>query len=291
MDSTEVVTVAVPGARLHCEVTGSGPVLLLIAGAAGDAKTLAPLANQLAASYRTVTYDMRGLSRSVLDGPAEDVGIDLLADDAYRILTALGGEPGFVFGTSGGGLVALELTARYPELVRMVIAHEPAATALLPHRQQWQDFLDELDALYRQHGAAVAMGRFLDGIEAVPGPGTSRLGQLPPRPVADTLADSMMSPRTRALMRRSQDNMAHFFGHQIRQAARYQPDVEALGRSGRPIVIGVGESSTGQACHQAALEVASRLGVDVVRFPGEHQGFTTRLADFAATVREMLAAG
>jgi pimeloyl-ACP methyl ester carboxylesterase len=291
MGSTEVVTVAVPGARLHCEVTGSGPVLLLIAGAAGDARTLAPLANRLSASYRTVTYDMRGLSRSVLDGPAEDVGIDLLAEDACRILTTLGGEPGHVFGTSGGGLVALELTARHPELVRTLIAHEPAATALLPHRQQWLDFLAELDALYRQHGAAVAMGRFLDGIEAVPGPGTSRLGQLPTRPVADTLAESLTSPRTRALMRRSQANMAHFFDHQIGRAAQYQPDVEALGRSGSRIVIGVGESSTGQACHHAALEVADRLGLDAVRFPGDHQGFTTRLEEFAAVVAHLLSTG
>jgi pimeloyl-ACP methyl ester carboxylesterase len=289
MGSTRVVSV--PGARLHCEVTGSGPVLLLIAGAAGDASTLAPLATRLSSKYRAVTYDMRGLSRSLLDGPAEDVGVELLADDACRILVELGSEPAYVFGTSGGGLEGLELTARHPERVRTLIAHEPAATALLPHREQWQDFLDELDGLYRQHGAGVAMGRFLDGIEAVPGPGTSRIGQLPPRPAAPVFDESRMSPRTRALMRRSQANMAHFFAHQLRRAASYLPDVEALGRASSRVVIGVGEASAGQAPHQAALEVASRLGLGIVEFPGGHQGFATQPGEFVAVLERMLAAG
>ncbi|HST49786.1 alpha/beta fold hydrolase [Jatrophihabitans sp.] len=291
MSSTRVMSVPVPGARLHCEVTGSGPVLLLIAGAAGDASTLAPLASRLSAKYQAVTYDMRGLSRSVLDGPAADTDIELLADDAYRILTALGSEPGYVFGTSGGGLVALELTARHPDLVRTLIAHEPAATALLPHPQQWLDFLDELTELYRQHGAGVAMGRFLDGIEAVPGPGTSRLGELSLPPAGQASDESRMSPRTRALMRRAQTNMDQFFTHHIRQAARYRPDVEALGRATSRIVIGVGEASVGQAAYQAALEVAGRLGLGVVELPGDHLGYATQPAEFAAAVEQLLAAG
>jgi len=289
MTATRVMSVPVSGARLYCEVVGDGPVLLLVAGAAGDASTLAPLATRLSASYRVVTYDMRGLSRSVLDGPAEDTPIGLLADDAYRILIALGGQPGHVFGTSGGGLVALELTARHPDLVRTLIAHEPAATALLPHPQQWLDFLDELAELYRQHGAGVAMGRFLDGIEAVPGPGTSRLGQLVLPPVP--LDESRMSPRTRALMRRAQANMERFFEHHIHQAARYRPDVAALEQADSRIVIGVGQDSAGQAAHQAALEVAGRLGLGVVDFPGDHQGYATKPAEFAATVQQVLAAG
>lgn len=289
MGATRVMSVPVPGARLHCEVTGSGPVLLLIAGAAGDASTLAPLAARLSSAYQVLTYDMRGLSRSVLDGPAEDTPIELLADDAHRILTALGSEPVHVFGTSGGGLVALELTARHPDLVRTLIAHEPAATALLPHPQQWLDFLDELAELYRQHGAGVAMGRFLDGIEAVPGPGTSRLGQ-PSLPPAEDAIDQM-SPRTRALLRRAQANMEQFFAHHIHQAARYRPDIEALGRAAGRIVIGVGQASVGQAAYQAALEVAQRLGLGVVEFPGDHMGYATKPAEFAAAVEQVLATG
>jgi len=288
MSSTRTESVSVPGARLHCEVSGSGPVLLLIAGAAGDAGALAGLATRLSAKYLTLTYDMRGLSRSTLDGPAESVGIEVLADDAHRVLAAFSSEPAYVFGSSGGGLVGLELAARHPEQVRTLIAHEPAAMALLPYHEQWQDFVEELEDLARRYGAGVAMGRFLDGIEAVPGPGTSRIGQ--PRPAVQGPDLSRLSPRTRALMRRSQANMEHFFTHQIRGAAGYLPDIETLNGNGCRIVIGVGVASRGQAPHQAAIEVAGRLGLDVVEFPGDHQGFTARPDEFAATVVRVLSA-
>ena len=288
MSSTSTRTVAVPGARLHCEVTGSGPMLLLIAGAAADARAMTGLATRLSAKYLTVTYDMRGLSRSVLDGPAEDVGIEVLADDAHRILAALSSKPAYVLGSSGGGLVGLELAARHPEQVRALIAHEPAAMALLPYSQQWQDFVDELEDLHRRHGAGVAMGRFLDGIEAVPGPGTSRIGRLSPQPADQSLEVTRMSPRTRALMRRSQANMDHFFTHQIRRAAGYQPDIEALARISSRIVIGVGAASGGQPPQVAAREVARRLGVEAVEFPGDHQGYATASADFARAVDRVL---
>jgi pimeloyl-ACP methyl ester carboxylesterase len=288
MSPTRTETVAVPGARLHCEVSGSGPVLLLIAGAAADARALAGLATRLSAKYLAVTYDMRGLSRSELDGPAEAVGIEVLADDAHRVLAAFGSEPAYVLGSSGGGLVGLELTARHPEQVRALIAHEPAAMTLLPYSQQWQDFVDELEHIHRSHGAGAAMGRFLDGIEAVPGPGTSRLGQLSPQPAGWLAQEARMSPRTRALMRRSQANMDHFFAHQLRPAAGYLPDIQALRELRSRIVIGVGAVSAGQAPHQAAREVASRLDLDVVQFPGDHQGFATTPREFAAAVDRVL---
>ncbi|MDQ1720952.1 MAG: hypothetical protein QOI26_686 [Pseudonocardiales bacterium] len=291
MSSTRIETVSVPGAKLHCEVSGSGPVLLLIAGAAADAGALAGLATRLSARYLTVTYDMRGLSRSVLDGPAEDVGIEALADDAHRILAAFSSEPAYLFGSSGGALVGLELAARRPEQVRALIAHEPAAMALLRYSQQWQDFVNELEDLHRRCGAGVAMGRFLDGIEAVGGPGVSRIGQPLPQAVGQLPDLSRMSPRTRALMRRSQANMEHFFAHQLRRAASYLPDIEALNQIRGRIVIGVGVASGGQAPHEAALEVARRLGVDVVEFPGDHQGFTAQPADFAAAVDRVLSLG
>ncbi len=291
MSSTRTRTVRVPGARLHCEVSGSGPVLLLIAGAAADARAMAGLATRLSAKYLAVTYDMRGLSRSVLDGPAEDVGIEVLADDAHRILTAFSPEPAYVLGSSGGGLVGLERTARHPEQVRVLIAHEPAAMALLPYSQQWQDFVDELEDLHRRFGAGAAMARFLDGIEAVPGPGTSRIGRLRPQAAGQLSDESRMSPRTRALLRRSQANLDHFFAHQLRPAAGYLPDIDALARASSRIVIGVGMASGGQAPQVAAREVARRLGVDVVDFPGDHQGFATASSEFAIAVDRVLSSG
>ena len=64
-------TLAVPGASLYYELSGSGPLLLVVQGGAGGA---AGLARQLADAFTVVSYDRRGLARSPLDGPADAAG-------------------------------------------------------------------------------------------------------------------------------------------------------------------------------------------------------------------------
>ena len=90
MTRTSTNTLRVPGAQLHYEVRGSGPVLLLICGGVYDADGYAGLAHQLADRYTVVTYDRRGNSRSPLDGPPAAQSIAVHGDDAHRILTAVG---------------------------------------------------------------------------------------------------------------------------------------------------------------------------------------------------------
>src|SRR5690242_19625717 len=74
-------SLTVPGARLSYEVSGSGPVLLLIPGGAADATIFAPIAGPLAERYTVVRYDPRGISRSPLEDPAVDVPVERHADD------------------------------------------------------------------------------------------------------------------------------------------------------------------------------------------------------------------
>src|SRR5215467_3991788 len=62
-------TQRVPGANLHYEVRGSGPILLLIHPAGGDARAFDAIAGKLAGRYTVMAYDRRGLSRSRLGGP------------------------------------------------------------------------------------------------------------------------------------------------------------------------------------------------------------------------------
>src|SRR5262245_16883791 len=56
-------TLKVPGAQLSYEVTGHGPLLILIPGAKGEGAVSRPLAQHLSAQHQVVTYDRRGFSR------------------------------------------------------------------------------------------------------------------------------------------------------------------------------------------------------------------------------------
>src|SRR6478752_2463732 len=123
MTTSTTNTLRVPGAQLHYEVRGSGPVLLLICGGVYDADGYAGLAHQLADRYTVVTYDRRGNSRSPLDGQPAAQSIAVHGDDAHRILTAVGVQqdaPAHVFGNSSGAIIGLELAARHPEEVSVL---------------------------------------------------------------------------------------------------------------------------------------------------------------------------
>jgi hypothetical protein len=48
-------TLKVPGARLSYEVSGSGPLMILVPGAAGVGEVFLPLARLLSVQYQVVT--------------------------------------------------------------------------------------------------------------------------------------------------------------------------------------------------------------------------------------------
>lgn len=113
--------------------TGDGPPLLLVHGAAEDAGMLAPQAAAFAArGRRVITYDRRGTGASTREDWPEG-GVARHADDAAELLRTLGAAPATVLGFSSGGVVALALAARHPDVVTEVIAWEPAALGALPH--------------------------------------------------------------------------------------------------------------------------------------------------------------
>lgn len=269
-------TLDVPGARLHYEVRGSGPLLLMI-GAPMDSQGFASLAPFLSDDYTLVTYDPRGISRSTRDDPTQDDTPELLADDVYRLVSALGSGPVHLLGNSGGAVTGLELVTRHPGLVGTLIAHEPMLAELLSDAARVRAGIDEMSHLYATHGSAAAWAKFLalNGI-ASPDPGTFE---------RDEAAEG--EPAAPAVDGRPNDEV--FFAHMIRPFSRYLPDIAALLSSSTRIVVGRGATSTGQLPNRTAAALATELGVDVVDFPGGHGGFAEDPAQFALLVRRILA--
>ncbi len=286
MSSTKVETLKVPGATLHCEVGGSGPVLLMIPGAPADAAIFAGLREQLADRYTVVTYDLRGLSRSRLDGPAEEQRMEVLGDDAHRVLAAFANEPAYVLACSGGAMAGFELVAQHPEQVRTLVAHEPPLMEMLPDGPQWRQFYQELYDTYQAAGAGAAMGRFFAMVEGKDGPGADHSAEPSgPPPMPDP---SQMTPEMLEMMGRLQANIDFFFKHQLRPATSYVPDVPVLQKAPTRVVVGGGAASKGQPAHNAAAALASKLGTDLIEFPGDHQGFASHSEEFASTLDKTL---
>ncbi len=271
-------TLQVPGASLYYEVRGSGPVLLMIPGGPMDADGFEEIAERLAGAWTVVTCDCRGNSRSPMQGSPDDLTVGLFADDAGRLLDAVGaGQPADVLGSSGGATYGLDLVARYPGRVRTLIAHEPPVSELLPDAARYHALNEEIGQTYRREGPFAAMRVFTKGVGFGDG--------APPPPGEQT-------PGAAAAAARMAANLELFTGCLVPVIGNYEPDVAALQRSSTRIVVGVGDESTPeQMPYQAAHALAQRLGGRPAQFPGGHTGFRSHPAGFAARLREVLAAG
>src|SRR6266852_6684733 len=152
-----------PGARLYYETHGSGPLILMVPGASGAADSFKLVTEHLAAHYTVVLYDRRGFSRSQLAGPQDyEHRLETDAADVRRLLEHLSDEPATVFGVSSGAIVALQVLARHPSVVRTIIPYEPPAVRQLPDGQNWLDFFSEVYDLYRQAGIPPALRVFAE---------------------------------------------------------------------------------------------------------------------------------
>jgi pimeloyl-ACP methyl ester carboxylesterase len=119
-----------PAAGLHHERRGAGPPLLIIPGASGGSAIFGALADALAGRYTVLTYDRRGHGRS---GPDAGFSVAGHAADARAVIEANGFGSATVLGCSAGAIIGLDLAARFPALVSVLVAYEPPLYSVLPH--------------------------------------------------------------------------------------------------------------------------------------------------------------
>ena len=273
----KTATLKVPGADLYYEVRGAGPVLVMMPGGPADAWAFRNIAGLLAADYTVVTYDPRGLSRSTLESPIDKEHIvQVFADDVSRLLTAVAGrERAYVFASSGGATISLDLAARHPEQLDTVVPHEPPSPALLSDPMQEKAAMHEVVETYRKGDVRTAMNMFaaMAGIRDQ-GP--------PPAPEGEP------TPEMREMMDNMQRNMNLFFTDYMEAIADFEPDFGALKQASARIVPAVGAESRGELANEGGLGLAERLGTQAVVFPGAHGGFDTNAGEFAVKLREVL---
>jgi pimeloyl-ACP methyl ester carboxylesterase len=267
----------VPGATIYYETHGAGPVLIVIPGGPQDAGVFADLGRHLADRYTVVAYDPRGNSRSIVDDEPRELVLDEQGDDAAALIRALGGGPVAVFGTSGGAQIGLNLAARYPDLVTVLVAHEPPSIMLLddPSAALAADRL--LHATYRRDGVDAAMQQFfaMNGLEEDPEHGDAEPASIPTPEEAETFE-------------RVSGNFEYWLAHGMMPLSLYRPDIVALRAAVPRVVVAIGEQSAGKPIHDMGLALARHLGTEPVVFPGDHMGFETDPEAFAAALDRAL---
>lgn len=121
------------GVELHYVEQGSGDPIVFVHGGLMDYREWAPVATGLADKYRALTYSRRYNYPN--DNPLDtrDHSALVEAEDLAALIDARKLGPAHIVGVSYGGLTALHLALKHPELVRSLVVVEPPLIGWLPH--------------------------------------------------------------------------------------------------------------------------------------------------------------
>jgi len=114
MSAAEHQTLTLHGHSIRYVQTGSGPVLLLIHGMAGDLETWASVIEPLATQATVLAVDLPGHGAS--SPGAGDYSLGSLATVLRDVLMALGHDRATLVGHSLGGGIAMQFSYQFPEI-------------------------------------------------------------------------------------------------------------------------------------------------------------------------------
>jgi pimeloyl-ACP methyl ester carboxylesterase len=247
-----MATAHVNGVRLFYEVNGDGdPPLVLVHGSWVSQDHWELVVPLLARSFRVVTYDRRGHSRSQRPPGQGSVHQDVA--DLAGLIDHLGLGPAWVAGNSFGGSIALRLATERPDLLRGVVAHEPPLFALLAGDPELTPILEEVAARVgavaeriRAGDHAGAAEQFVETVALGPG----MWAELP-------------EPRRQTMIIN-----APTFLDETGDPDQLTLDLDRLGSLARPVLLTVGDHSPPTFAPVAAKLVQALPHAQVVRLAG-----------------------
>jgi pimeloyl-ACP methyl ester carboxylesterase len=209
-----------------------------------------------------VTYDPRGLGRSVRKDGRVDHAPTVQADDVHGLIETLDAGPVEMFASSGGAVAVLALVAAYPDDVATVVAHEPPLIPVLPDAAAAERARAAVRDAYDAKGSGAGMAAFI-AMSSWRGEFTDEyFAQAPPDPAQFGMPaeddgsrdDPLLSDRSWAV-------------------SSYRPDVAGLASAPTRVVIAVGEESLDTFTGRTAVATAELLGQQATVFPSHHGGF------------------
>ncbi|MCB0119292.1 MAG: alpha/beta fold hydrolase, partial [Anaerolineales bacterium] len=130
----------VNGVDLYYEVNGKGQTVVFIHGLGSSCQDWEKQEPVFSKQYQVVTLDLRGHGKS--QKPSGPYSIALFARDVAGLIRSLNLAPVHVVGISLGGMIALQLAADHPELVRsFVAANNNSEMIVRTWKDRWEIFM------------------------------------------------------------------------------------------------------------------------------------------------------
>lgn len=244
---------------------GSGTDILLIHGIISDKSFFKGLMDEMKGDFHLIAYDRRGYGDAK---KAEDYSIRAQADDAAGVLKRYAGDKAWVVGNSAGGMVALALYLKYPELVRGMLLVEPSLVFDAESEQMISDWNSELNGYVRE-------GRIKKAIPAVA------------RVIGDRSAsDAKMSLSE---LKRTFKNLETFMLGELNDIQSFRPLKEEFDEADIPIMVLISKEGKNSIFARTSLLGAKKLGWPVGYLEGYHNTLSKNPGDGAVKLRGFMA--
>jgi pimeloyl-ACP methyl ester carboxylesterase len=254
------------GADIAYDVHGPPPTAdgrppLFMVGQPMDASGFSTLASHFP-DRTVVTYDPRGLGRSIRRDGRVDHSPTVQANDVHAVIEGLGAAPVEMFASSGGAVTALALVAAYAKDVVTVVAHEPPLIPVLRDAEAAERARAGVHDACEAKGSSAGMAAFI-AMTSWRGEFTDEYFAQPP---ADPFTFGMATEDDG-----SRDDP--LLSDRSWPVSSYRLDVDALAAAPTRVVIAVGEESQGTFTGRTAMATAELLGQQATVFPSHHGGF------------------
>ncbi len=265
------------GVDLYCEVCGSGPAVLFVAGGTGDSGHFDRVKPELAEEFTIITFDRRGCSRSPRPPGWSATSLAEWADDTAALVKALGLGRVTVFGTSLGATTTIELLIRDPEVVRSAILHDPviwsATQAYYEARGQGAAYAAGLERQRQTVAAAMASGGARAAMEAnfVP-----------------VIGEATFRSIDLAVLDRAVENADTFFRIVSPASFNYRPEAVAVAAIPCPLIVLASAESPSHLFEPTAAWLAACGYPTQPKLPGGHAAYIDQPKQFAAALRPYL---
>ncbi len=265
------------GVALYCEVAGSGPAVLFVAGGSGDSGHFDRVKPELTHDFTIITFDRRGCARSPRPHGWSATSLAEWADDTAALVNVLGLGRVTVFGTSLGATTTIELLIRHPEVAHSAIAHEPViwtvTQAYYEARGQAAAYAEEAGRWQQAVSEAMAAGGARAALEAffVPMIGEATFRSIDP-----------------AVLDRAVAHADTFFRMTGPASQNYRPDALAVAAIPCPVIVLASTESPTYLFEPTAAWLAECGYPTRPKLPGGHAAYIDRPKEFAAALRPYL---
>jgi pimeloyl-ACP methyl ester carboxylesterase len=256
-------TVHNEGCDLHYWYQGIGPLITFIPGGNGHGRQFNSMIAALSDRFTCVTFDRRQMSASQVK-VNKKLNPPQQARDIRAIITALGFDKSILFGSSSGGIFALQFAHDFPDMVDHLIAHEAPTIMLLPDASEVVEWFIHLMEVYETRGLEQAQREF----------GEKLIGY------GDEGIPKTMPPDA--------GNVRNFWDNEFPILLGYVPNLWRIKENKTSVGVMRGVRCKEAFFARTPVEQAKILDSPMFLVPGHHQGFEVETGEFLPHFLKML---